>query len=355
MAKARELPSGNWRVQVSTGVKKPNGKFEYVSFTDPDPRVAERDALSFQIERERSSKTVNKMTLREAYQKFIDDREGVLSPSTVKTYKDTARLYLQELMEISIYKLDNSSIQKCISELSKKLSPKTVRNIHGLLSAVLNKYHPDFKLDIDLPQKKKYIPSIPNETEVAKILKLSKGAEIELPILLATWLGLRLSEIRGLTLKDVNIEKKTITIRQALVLGEDGYSLKSTKAYESTRVVPLPDYIAQIIEKLPKDTEYIVPQTVNSIRKRFSSFLKANKIDHCRFHDLRHANASIMLALNVPDKYAMKRMGHATTNMLKTVYQHTMEAVEQQLDNTIQDYFNTMIGNEKSHEKSHTE
>ena len=35
-------------------------------------------------------------------------------------------------------------------------------------------------------------------------------------------------------------------------------------------------------------------------------------------------NASVMLRLNVPDKYAMERMGHSTNNMLKNVYQHTM-------------------------------
>lgn len=32
---------------------------------------------------------------------------------------------------------------------------------------------------------------------------------------------------------------------------------------------------------------------------------------------LRHYNASIMLALNVPDKYAMERMGYSTPATLK--------------------------------------
>ena len=37
-----------------------------------------------------------------------------------------------------------------------------------------------------------------------------------------------------------------------------------------------------------------------------------------------------MLSLGVPDKYAMQRMGHATTNMLKTVYQHLINEKEKQ-------------------------
>ena len=40
-------------------------------------------------------------------------------------------------------------------------------------------------------------------------------------------------------------------------------------------------------------------------------------IQHYRFHDLRHINASVMLALGIPNKYAEERMGHATDNMLK--------------------------------------
>ena len=38
-----------------------------------------------------------------------------------------------------------------------------------------------------------------------------------------------------------------------------------------------------------------------------------------------------MLLLNVPDKYAMERMGHASTNMLKNVYQHTMRSKSEEV------------------------
>ena len=62
-------------------------------------------------------------------------------------------------------------------------------------------------------------------------------------------------------------------------------------------------------------------------------------IPRFRFHDLRHVNASVMLGLNIPDKYAMERMGHATNNMLKTVYQHTMSEKSKQVADTVDSYF----------------
>ena len=46
-----------------------------------------------------------------------------------------------------------------------------------------------------------------------------------------------------------------------------------------------------------------------------------------------------MLALGVPDKYAMERMGHATSNMLKTVYQHTMRSKQDEVADMVDDYF----------------
>ena len=70
--------------------------------------------------------------------------------------------------------------------------------------------------------------------------------------------------------------------------------------------------------------------------------LEAHNIPHCRFHDLRHANASIMLMLGVPDKYAMERLGHATNSTLKNVYQHTMDAEKLDIASRINAYFEAL-------------
>lgn len=50
-----------------------------------------------------------------------------------------------------------------------------------------------------------------------------------------------------------------------------------------------------------------------------------------------------MLALGIPDKYAMEIMGHATNNMLKTVYQHTMSEEKEKVTDKINDHFNKII------------
>ena len=49
------------------------------------------------------------------------------------------------------------------------------------------------------------------------------------------------------------------------------------------------------------------------------------------------------MILNVPNKYAQKRMGHATDNMLKNVYQHTMRSKEDEYAHRINDYFESKL------------
>ena len=45
-----------------------------------------------------------------------------------------------------------------------------------------------------------------------------------------------------------------------------------------------------------------------------------------------------MLAKNVPDKYAMKQLGHATTNMLQNVYQHLIKDKEAEVAATLNSF-----------------
>lgn len=66
-------------------------------------------------------------------------------------------------------------------------------------------------------------------------------------------------------------------------------------------------------------------------------------IPHFTIHSLRHANASAMLKLNIPDKYAMERMGHSTPNMLKQVYQHIFRDEQTKVANKMNDYFNDIL------------
>lgn len=331
-----QLPSGAWRCQVMVEGRR-------ISVVDDDPEVAHTKALAIKTGIVQESRSPASMTVGEAIEQYIESKDSVLSPSTIAGYRRVRENALQDLMGVRLTALTKETVQRSINKMARDKSPKSVANAHGLLSAALAMFYPDFVLKTTLPQKKRYEISVPSDDDISAIISEAKGTKIELPILLAIWLGLRMSEILGLKWEDVDGD--ILHIRRALV--DEGE--KGTKTYGSQRDLPLPEYIKFLIESIPHTEDHIVPMTRRALYWRFQQVCKRANVQHYRFHDLRHINASVMLALGVPNKYAQERMGHATDNMLKTVYQHTMLAQQAEVASKVDDYFT-----KKLHTKLHT-
>lgn len=319
-----QLPSGSWRCQVMV-----NG--QRISVVDQDPAVAHAKALALKAGIIHKDKSPQAMTVGDAIDRYIESKDSVLSPATVAGYKRLREHALQDLMGVRLSMLTQEAVQRAVNKMAKDKSPKSVRNAHGLLSAALAVYRPDMVLRTTLPQKKRYEAAVPSGEDVQAIMAAARGTKEELPILLAVWLGLRMSEILGL--KGEDVDGGVLHIRRALV--DEGE--KGTKTYGSQRDLPLPDYIRGLMD--PKPGEHLVKLTRRALYCRFQAVCKKAGVQHYRFHDLRHINASIMLALGVPNKYAQERMGHATDNMLKTVYQHTMSAESTEAAQQVDAYF----------------
>ena len=255
-------------------------------------------------------------------------------------------------MDINLSDLTQADVQMAVSEDSRKgKSPKTIRNAHGLLAAVIDEYRPTFILKTSLPQKEKTEMRILSEEEMSKVLYFAKGTLYELPILLACWLGLRMSEIRGLKYSDISDGR--IHIQRAVVSGPDGDVEKGTKTTSGDRWIKLPTTIESLINFQGRNSEddYIVPYADISIYRNFIKICEEAGVEPCRFHDLRHFAASEAHALGVPDKYAMKRMGHKTDNMLKNVYLHTIKDKEDEFSDLIDRKMENLYNS--AHENAH--
>jgi len=297
------------------------------------------------------------MTVGKAIDRYISEKTGTLSPSTIQGYKVIRRNYLQDIMNDDLYDLSQSYIQLAVSqEVVKGRSPKTIRNAHGLLAAVLNEFRPDFVLKTRLPQKEQYEARIFTEEELLKVLKVAEGGAWELPILMGCWLGLRMSEIRGLRYGD--FKDGMLHIHTAVVNGPDGSVEKGPKTTAGDRWIKVPERIQKLVEKRKattgaNDYSSIFPLAANTIWRNFVYLCNRAGVEPCRFHDLRHFAASEALALGIPDKYTMKRMGHKTDHMLKNVYQHTMRNKEDQFANLIDEKMEKLF--ESGHENGHTD
>ena len=337
----QKLPSGMYRCQVMVDGKR-------VSVVDENPAVAQAKAVALKNGLIEEKKAGPSMTVGQAIDRYIESKDAVLSPSTIRSYQSMRQHAFGGLSAISLNALTQEAIQRHINGLAREKSPKYVRNVHGLLSAVMIAYRPDFILHTTLPQKARTEIQIPSMEEVCLLAQQAAGTQFELPFLLAVWMGLRTSEIRGLTWDC--LEGDTLHIKQALVDGENGPELKATKTYSGNRKIRVPPYILELLAAQPRTDDYIIHYARNVLYNHLQRMCERIGLPRYRFHDLRHVQASVMLALGVPDKYAMERMGHASTNMLKTVYQHTMRSKSEETADAVDNFFA-----QKLHTNLHTE
>jgi integrase len=336
MANAKQMPSGNWRVQVFLGTDE-NGKKMKKSITAPTRWEAEKLAAEF-VQNMQTARS--RFTVAQAVRGYIDSKKNVLSPSTVFGYENILKSRLQNIMSIDINELDSFMLQRAINEDAMCYSRKSIAEAKNLIFAALKMYgvRPDFI--ITLPPK---IPRVIKLPTAEQVIQMIHGTEIELPCLLAMWLSLRMSEVRGLQFGDIQNGVLTIQ-RSRLFIGGKDVMRNVNKTFNSTRRLFVPTYIQKLIDRVPHehDDDFIVQQSYSFISTSLKKLCKSNGC-HLTFHQMRHLNASVMLMLGIPDKYAMERGGWASNGVLKSVYQHTFSEERKQVDERIDGYFNDLL------------
>lgn len=337
MATAKKLPSGNWRVRVYD--KKTD---KYKSFTASTKRQAELMAVEY-LNGLKISKS--DITVKQAVENYIASKDKTLSVSTIRGYEIIKRNAIEDIKDIKLCDIDEVVLQKWANKNAETYSAKSIRNQFGLITASLkqNKINLDFN-SVLLKPKQKNEMLIPNIDDMKKIIEITKGTDIETAILLALLLGLRRSEICALKWSDYDGEK--IKIHSAAVTDKNNKTIikNTNKSYAGTRELTVPDILKTSLDAQERSGDFIVNMTKpGRLLERFHRICKKNGLPKFTIHSLRHANASLMLLQGVPDKYAMERLGQATNNMLKNVYQHTFNDEQKKISDNLNNKFNEII------------
>lgn len=280
--------------------------------------------------------------------------------STHDRYADYVRLHIKPTLGgLRLAALTPPVLQQLYArKLAQGLSPRTVQHLHRVLhrachQAVRWGYLASNPVDrADPPRVPKAELHPPSVLELAALFDACAAAHDRLGALyvVAACSGCRQGELLGLQWRDVDLERGTLTVRRALVKATHGVpTFAEPKTAGSRRTLHLPDEAVDALrrhrQRQPEErllvgpgydphklvfcTQIGTPLLMSNLFRAFKAALeRAGLPRSVRFHDLRHAHASLLLAGNAHPKVVSGRLGHSQIALTLDTYSHVTPALD---------------------------
>ena len=281
-------------------------------------------------------------------------------PLTYTTYQSRIETHIKPALgRIKLTALNATQIQAFYNDLlkNKKLQPKTIKNVHGILHKALQQalklryigFNPADACELPRVEKADVKPL--TESEISAFLDVIKKDSLKDLFTVALFTGMREGEICGLPWDAIDFKNGTITVRQQLcrekIKGGKHY-IATTKNDKSRTLTPAPSVI-DILRRVKREQmghhlkmgeawmneynlvftdeagRFIVPQTA---LKRFKAAAAKIGRPDARFHDLRHTYAVTALQEGDDVKTVQQNLGHATASFTLDVYGHVSEKMK---------------------------
>ncbi len=256
-------------------------------------------------------------------------------PSTLRNVESEVRVHIAPFFGTrSLDAIRPEDVLDFVAVLEDgELSPKSIRNVIGTLSALFNfAKAPQRRWATRNPCEGVELPAVTERVEIRFLTLEEVDALVEharpgmfeaidrAMYRTAAMTGLRQGELIALRWRDVDWPSSRIRVRQNYVLGEFG----TPKSKRSTRSVPMTDEVGGELERLFRasrcqtddDLVFAHPHTGEPLYKpgvlrRMRKAMTAAGLDEShRFHDLRHTFGTRMAAAGVPMRTLQEWMGH---------------------------------------------
>jgi integrase len=234
------------------------------------------------------------------------------------------------------------------------LSALTVRHHHRLLHTALEQavrwqlLPRNPAAGVEPPRPKEEEMQVLDADGMRKLLEAAEGTNLHVPILLAVGTGLRRGEILGLRWQDLNLPAGTLTVQQSLEETSEGLAFKAPKTKCSRRTIHLPLVVtealvrhraAQAAHRLQvgaayEDQSLVIawedgrPYRPHYVTLAFTRLVKKHGLT-VRFHDLRHSQATALIALGEHMKTISSRLGHSSIQITMDRYGHLLPGMDQ--------------------------
>jgi integrase len=366
-----------WRYRFD--VDPIDGKRQVVCKQGFETRGAAMDAMQIAIKEHQAGKLApapppSKETLADWVRAWLRDYAPQrCSGKTIERYHQLAGYILKatdgepaRLAASPLAELDHVLVEAALYELLRAkakrrehLSPKSVREIAGVLSVSLNKafrlgkipINPLLRVELPRVERTEARSLTPGEIQCLRNACRGDWTFSFVEISLAT--GARRGELLALQWPDIDWLTSTVTVSKSLEETAAGVRVKTTKSKKTrkfrvgqTAIIALrfledqqreyrrlygADYQEHGLVFAEPDGSYLMPHLVSQTIVRR---LQKAGIKDASLHTLRHTHASNLLSKRVPLPAVSARLGHADTNITARIYAHALPEDDQRAADT---------------------
>lgn len=314
----RKLKSGTWFIQMRLG-----GESVPVSAATRTECIRQAEKIKADYRNGKRPKPASAcVTLRSAIEQYIQVRENVKSPETIRGYYVILNNRFKAYMGRDIRQIP---YQRMINEEAKTVSAKTLFNAWNLSAAAIEEAGQD-RPKVSLPDRQKKEHVYLTYDQITVFVDAIRGADGEIPALLALH-GLRRSEICALDW--AQLRGQEITVAGALVYDKDGKKVrkKTNKNATSRRTVPIMiPRLQELVDLHADDTGPVATVAPNTIYRQVNRVCETRGLPLVGVHGLRHSFASLCYHLGVPMLITMRLGGWKTDRIPREIYTHLADA-----------------------------
>ncbi|GEO27497.1 site-specific integrase [Alicyclobacillus hesperidum subsp. aegles] len=353
----REKHGNGYRYRYFAGYKPDGKKIYRVTPTYPTAREADAEWAKIKVQLDQGTYVrAGKETVSEYEERWLKTKEPQIEEGTFRQYSWLLKNHIiPRLGHIQLSKLRADHIQAMYAELENEnvISQQSIGHLHRVLSQTL-KNAVQWGLIAKNPAELAKPPKVGRhefhvwtEAELEAFLAVAKErTRYYMLFLLGAATGMRLGEILGLKWSDVDLETGVIQVRRS---GSKKKST-STKTASSRRLIVMPSYLVEELRHHYqqqqteieiqgtrwKKNNLVVPTSVGTqvlqgnVRRLMERLIERAGVSRCRFHDLRHLHATLLLLKGVHAKIVQERLGHSSIQVTLDRYSHVVPGLQEQ-------------------------
>ncbi len=291
-----------------------------------------------------------------------------LKVSTYVKYRKLINSYIiPALGHLKLEKLTPQHVKSLYNQKAKDgLSAKTIISIHGVLhkaldNAVLWNLASRNVCDVVSPPRlvKPEKRSLTME-QAHRLLESVRGHRLEMLLTLALTTGLRRGEMLALRWADVDLERRTVTIKRTVdYIPRYGYVENEQKTEAGRRVVLLPSFVVEMlkqhrVEQLEarlkaggawEDRDLVFTDLSGGyfnpryLEKLMRKVVAEAGLPHITLHGLRHSAATLLLSMGVPLKVVQEILGHSSYSITADIYTDVLPSMQREAMDKWDDVF----------------